>query len=59
YRRITEIAPKNLNPDGKLIFELGIGQADAVANLMKNNFTDIKIIKDLAGIDRVISGRLK
>lgn len=59
YRRIIEIAPENLNPGGKLVFELGIGQSDAVALLMKENFTDIKIIKDLAGIDRVISGRLK
>lgn len=59
YRRIIEIAPRNLNKKGKLIFELGIGQANAVKELMEENFTDIKIIKDLAGIDRVISGRVK
>ena len=59
YRHIIKIAPQNLNSGGKLIFELGIGQADAVKELMEENFTDIKIIKDLAGIDRVISGRIK
>ena len=59
YKRIIEIAPQNLNSGGHLIFELGIGQAEPVLNLMKENFTDIKIIKDLAGIDRVISGRIK
>lgn len=59
YRHIIKIAPKNLNPGGNLIFELGIGQSIPVANLMEENFTEIKIIKDLAGIDRVISGRVK
>ena len=59
YRRITEIAPKNLEPDGLLIFEIGIGQGESVAQLMEKNFTDIKIKKDLAGIDRVVLGRVK
>ena len=59
YRRITEIAPSNLEPDGLLIFEIGIGQGEAVAKLMEKDFTDIKIKKDLAGIDRVVLGRVK
>lgn len=59
YRRITEIAPKNLVPGGLLIFELGIGESEAVASFMEKDFTDIKIKKDLAGIDRIITGRIK
>ncbi|MFA7636703.1 MAG: peptide chain release factor N(5)-glutamine methyltransferase [Monoglobales bacterium] len=59
YRRITEIAPRNLNPNGVLIFEVGVGESDAVAVLMSESFTDIKITKDLAGIDRTVSGKLK
>lgn len=59
YRLITEIAPKNLMPDGLLIFEIGIGEGEAVASLMEKDFTDIKIKKDLAGIDRVVTGRIK
>ena len=59
YRHIIKIAPPNLNSGGRLIFELGIGQSGAVKELMEEKFTDIKIIKDLAGIDRVISGRIK
>ena len=54
---VTEGAPKILNAKGFLIFELGIGQAQDVKSIMeKNGFKDIEIIKDLAGIERVISG---
>lgn len=59
YRRISEIAPKNLRSGGMLVFEIGIGEGDAVAAIMENNFTDIKIKKDLAGIDRIVTGILK
>ena len=36
YEKIVAEAPKILNPKGYLIFELGIGQADAVKNFMSN-----------------------
>lgn len=59
YKKITEGAPSILNKGGYLLFELGISQAEAVRKIMEQNgFKDIKIIKDLAGIDRVIVGRL-
>ena len=57
YKKITEGAPKILNKGGYLLFELGIGQSQDVKSIMENNgFRNIEIIKDLAGIDRVISG---
>lgn len=60
YEKITREAPAILNKSGYLMFELGIGQSFDVKSLMEQNgFGDIEIIKDLAGIDRVISGRLK
>lgn len=59
YREIIEKAPEYLNPDGYLLFELGFGEADAVAGMMGRDFCEINVIKDLAGIDRVISGKLK
>ena len=59
YRRIVKIAPQNLMPDGLLIFEIGYDEGEAVASLMEKDFTDIKIKKDLAGIDRVVTGRIK
>lgn len=59
YEKITAGAPKNLNKGGYLIFELGIGQASDVQELMESEgFSNIEIQKDLAGIERVIWGRL-
>ncbi|MEE3348685.1 MAG: peptide chain release factor N(5)-glutamine methyltransferase [Candidatus Gastranaerophilaceae bacterium] len=59
YLRITSEAPRILNSCGFLIFELGINQSGKVSEIMKQHgFTDIEIIKDLAGIDRVILGHL-
>lgn len=60
YEKIIDGAPKILNKNGYLLFELGIGQSKDVENKMqKAGFTDIEIIKDFAGIDRVISGKIK
>lgn len=58
YEKIINDAQKILNENGYLLFELGIGQAELVKNLMNNKFLEIEIIKDLAGIERVICGRL-
>lgn len=59
YERITKDAPKFLNKGGYLMFELGIGQSSDVAQIMKNyGFKDIKILKDLANIDRVIFAKI-
>lgn len=58
YQKITNEAPKILNKNSYLLFELGIGQAQDVKLLMEQNgFSDIEIIKDLVGIDRVICGK--
>lgn len=58
YQKITNEAPKILNKNGYLLFELGIDQAQDVKLLMEQNgFSDIEIIKDLAGIERVIYGK--
>ncbi len=59
YEKITKNAPKILNSKGYLLFELGIGQSSDVKSIMeKSGFSNIEIIKDLAGIDRVIVGYL-
>ena len=58
YEKITKNAKQFLNPNGYLIFEIGMGQSSDVAQIMKNTgFRDIKVLKDLANIDRVIFGR--
>lgn len=59
YMRISSDAPSVLNKNGYLIFELGINQSDKVLKIMQESgFSNIEIIKDLAGIDRVIYGQL-
>ena len=59
YEKITKDAPKILNKGGYLLYELGIGQSDDVKSIMeKNGFQNVEIIKDLAGIDRVMVGNL-
>lgn len=59
YEKITKDAPRILNKGGYLLFELGIGQSNDVKSIMEENgFQNIEIIKDLAGIDRVIVGNL-
>jgi release factor glutamine methyltransferase len=46
-----------LRPNGKLLFEVGIGQADAVLRLMRGSgFGDVQIVKDTGGIPRVVYG---
>ncbi len=45
-----------LKPGGLLAFETGKGQAESIRELMKPVFRDISIVKDLAGIDRVVYG---
>ena len=57
YRKITEKAPEFLKEGGWLMYELGIGESNAVKAFMQEHFTYVTIIKDLAGIDRVIYGR--
>ena len=59
YRRIVEQAGGYLNPGGYLLFEIGHDQGEDVSELMKQaGFNDVRVIKDLAGNDRVVTGVL-
>ena len=58
YEQITNGALNILNENGYLLFELGYGQYKDVFDIMSNaGFKEIEIIKDLAGIERVIKGK--
>lgn len=59
YRSITAAAKNFLNGGALLVFEVGFDQADAVAELMKNDFENIGFINDLSGIKRVVYGTEK
>jgi release factor glutamine methyltransferase len=53
-------APGKIKPGGRLLLEIGQGQADAVTTILHNTFPDgiVDIHKDLAGIARLVSVRL-
>lgn len=59
YRKVIGESPRFLNEQGLLAFETGQGQAAEVATLMECYFTGIEIFRDLAGIDRVVTGKIK
>ena len=55
YRKIIRQATQKLKPGGIILFELGFGQAEKIKELFAvNDFSVTEIIKDLAGIQRVI-----
>lgn len=57
YRRIIRESPAHLLPKGSLLLEIGCGQAREVVGLMgEAGFQRISVKKDLAGLDRVVSG---
>ena len=59
YRRLTESAREHLNAGGALFVEIGYDQWEQVAQLFKENgFSNPHLIKDLAGMDRVVWGEL-
>ena len=59
YRSITRQWTPSLLPGGALLFEVGAGQAQAVARLMEETgFRDITVTPDTHGIPRVVEGKL-
>ena len=58
YREITKASVAYIKENGWLLYEIGYDQGEAVkAIMLDNGFDDIEIIKDLAGLDRVVKGR--
>lgn len=58
YRRITDKSWDYLKMNGYLCYEIGAEQAADVSDIMKQaGFKDIVVVKDLAGLDRVVMGR--
>lgn len=59
YREIIGQSPAYLKPGGMLFFEIGYDQAEAVCRLMERDFEKIRVVKDLAGLDRVVCGKVR
>ena len=55
YRRIAAEASEHLNRNGWLMLEIGSTQAQDVSRLLQEHrFSEMKILPDLAGLDRVV-----
>ena len=60
YRRISGEAGEYLKPGGILAFEIGYNQGGPVRLMLRDaGYTEIRVVKDLAGLDRVVLGRKK
>lgn len=60
YRRILNEAASYLNPGGWLCLEIGHDQGAAVSRMMRDaGFSQVEIVRDLAGNDRVVKGKGK
>lgn len=59
YREIVEKAGEFLHSGGMLFFEIGYDQAEKVSSLMQEaGYQEVRVCKDLAGLDRVVYGTL-
>ena len=56
YRRIGAEAPEYLTENGRIYLEIGWDQGAAVSEILtENGFTETEIIRDLPGLDRVVT----
>ena len=59
YRKIAELAQKNLSPNGQLFFEINQYLGKEMMELLeKMNFKNIELRKDIYGNDRMIRGTI-
>lgn len=57
YEKIIEQSGNYLADQGHLLFEIGYDQGKAVKEMMEQSgFKDCRVLKDLAGLDRVVAG---
>jgi release factor glutamine methyltransferase len=59
YQAISEFATQHLTPGGALYFEINAGYGTEVKDRMEQQgFTDVNILKDMQGKDRMVKGAL-
>jgi len=58
YRRLIPAAAGLLKPGGRLLMEIGCGQREAVAGILRPPLWETVFLQDLAGLDRLAVGRL-
>lgn len=58
YRIIPKIWRESLRKGGYILFEIGCGQAKSVSEILNDcGYSDITVVKDLAGKDRVVQAK--
>jgi release factor glutamine methyltransferase len=55
-RRVIAGAPTHLRPGGRLLMEIGATQGEAVRDLATAVFAEVTILRDHAGLDRLLVG---
>ena len=59
YRKITEQSVNHMKTGGWLMYEIGHDQAEDVSLIMTEaGYSQVSVVKDLAGLDRVVKGIL-
>ena len=57
YKKIITDCKTHLYRGGRLLFEIGYDQSETVSKrLQQAGFKEVEVIKDLAGLDRVVTG---
>jgi release factor glutamine methyltransferase len=58
-KRLVAMAAQRLRPGGAILLEIGAGQAGATEQLLRQaGFSGVHSLRDYAGIERLVSGRL-
>ena len=58
YRRLAKESPRYLKDGGRLCLEIGFDQGESVPALLRDEgFDEIEVVRDLAGLDRVVKAR--
>ncbi|MEG8947283.1 peptide chain release factor N(5)-glutamine methyltransferase [Rosettibacter firmus] len=57
YRKISEIADKNLKTGGRIYLEIGAGRSEQIENILTTTgFSNIQFVKDYQQINRIVYG---
>lgn len=57
YRKIAKDFKKHLKKDGRLAFEIGFNQGEAVKEILEENgYLDVEVIKDYNNNNRIVTG---
>ncbi len=59
YRRYAEIFSDMLSAEGEFLLEIGFGQAEEIIEMFADEIFHLEYIKDYAGIERILHGKLK